>query len=301
MLDGLRLVLGLIFLGLASARDVKTRKVSNELWLGMLVIGLVVLIGDLLMSDADQVLLLTPIPVVIIFFMVFMEGELFPEHLSKAANGGLSVVLIITALLVLWYQGRVLEFSETWIRVIHIPVMIALAYLFYIVNLIHGGADAKALMGLAVLVPFYPVLEGFPLIENLNEMTLIFPFTFVILLNSAIVTLFVPMGFAVFNLVRGDTDKVMFFGYRLDLNAVPKRFVWLMEKVEDGEVVTYLFPKKRTEKKDLKKDIKALRKAGLKKVWVTPKIPFMVPMFFGFLLSFLVGNLIFGLVAWGMA
>jgi preflagellin peptidase FlaK len=301
MLDGLRLLIGLIFLGLASVRDVRTRKVPNELWFGMLTIGLVVLVGDLLMSDADDVLLLTPIPVLITFFVVFMEGEIFPERLSKGANAGLSGALIVVALLVLWYQGRDLGFSDTWIRVIHMPIMIGLAYLFYIVNLIHGGADAKALMGLAVLVPFYPVIEGFPLIENLDAMTLVFPFTFVILLNSAIMTLLVPLGFAVFNGARGDVDKVMFFGYKLELKEVPKRFVWLMEKVEDGEVVTYLFPKKGIDKKDLKKDIRALRKAGLKRVWVTPKIPFMVPMFFGYLLSFLVGNLIFGLVAWGMA
>ena len=243
---------------------------------------------------------MTPIPVLITFFIVFMEGELFPERMSRAANGGLSAVLLVIALLVLWYQGKVLEFSGTWIRSIHIPLMIGLAYLFYIVNLIHGGADAKALMGLAVLVPFYPVIEGFPFIENLDAMTLVFPFTFVILLNSAIMTLLVPLGFAVFNGARGDVDKVMFFGYKLELKEVSKRFVWLMEKVEDGEVVSYLFPRKGTDKKDLKKDIRALRKAGLKRAWVTPKIPFMVPMFFGYLISFFVGNLIFGLVAWGM-
>jgi preflagellin peptidase FlaK len=296
MIDALRLVLGLVFLGIAALRDMRTRKVPNELWLGMLAIGLVILVGDLIMSDSPSVLLLTPIPVVIIFFVILSEGELAAETLSRGANIGLTVVLVITAVAVLWYQGMVLEYSEDWIRIIHIPIMLLLAYGFYIVRLLHGGADAKALMGLAVLVPFYPVLEGVPLIENVEAMTLVFPFAFVILLNSAIVTLCVPLGYAVYNLSRGDRDGRMFFGYRLKLNEVEKRFVWLMERVEDGEVVTYLFPKRGMDKKDLRRQLKALRKAGLKRVWVTPKIPFMVPMFFGFFISFVIGNLIFGFV-----
>jgi len=70
-----------------------------------------------------------------------------------------------------------------------------------------------------------------------------------------------------------------------------------MEKMEDGEMVTELFPKRGT-KKQLLRDIKALQKAGKKKVWVTPKIPFMVPMVAGYLLAFVAGNLIFGLIFW---
>jgi preflagellin peptidase FlaK len=300
MLDMLRLLLGLVFLGIASARDLRTRKVPNELWFGMLAIGLIILEGGYFLLGVAPVLLLTPGPVLIIFFLIFMEGELLPEGFSRSVNVGLDGGLLLVAVLTLWFEGKATGYSEDWVRAIHIPLMIFLAYLFYIVRLLHGGADAKALMGLAVLVPSYPVLEGLPLIVDLEPMTLIFPFVFVILLNSAIVTLLVPLGFAFYNLGKGDRSVLMFFGYRLELAKVPDRFVWLMEKVEDGEIVTFIFPKRGGDKKELKKDLKALRKAGVERAWVTPKIPFMVPMFFGFIISFLVGNLVFGLVGWLM-
>lgn len=292
--DVLRLVLGLFLLGVASFSDIRTRKVSNQLWFGMLTIGLIVMVGDLISSDAEMVLLLTPIPVAIFFVAIFTEGEL-SEKIPSKANIILTLVLIVVAVAVLWYEGEALAYDARWIGVIHIPIMLFLAYLFYGVRLLHGGADAKALMGLSVLVPFYPVLEGLPIIEVPEAMTLLLPFTFVVLVNSALVTLLVPLGYAVFNASRGDMDGRMFFGYRLPLKDVERRHVWLMEKVRDGEVVTFLLPK-RDERKDLKRELRDLRKAGVKKVWVNPKIPFMVPMFFGFLITFLVGNLIFGFI-----
>ena len=152
-------------------------------------------------------------------------------------------------------------------------------------------------MALAVLAPFYPRLGPMPLIGSLEPLTVILPFTFVILFNSALVSMLVPLGYAVYNLGKGDTDRKMFFGYKLQLKKVPDSFVWLMERVEDGEIVTEVFPKKRT-KKEIAREIDLLRKAGRRSAWVTPKIPFMVPMLFGYLLAFTCGNLILGFVSW---
>jgi preflagellin peptidase FlaK len=42
-----------------------------------------------------------------------------------------------------------------------------------------------------------------------------------------------------------------------------------------------------------------LRAAGVDRVWVTPQTPFMVPLFGGFILAFVVGNLLIGILGLG--
>jgi preflagellin peptidase FlaK len=67
-----------------------------------------------------------------------------------------------------------------------------------------------------------------------------------------------------------------------------------MERVVDGERVLVLFPKK-IEKDNLKK----LKDMDIKRIWVTPKIPFILFITAGFLISAIVGNVfaaLFGLV-----
>jgi Flp pilus assembly protein protease CpaA len=296
ILDALRLAIGLGFLGAASVMDIKTRTVPNRLWFIMFFVGVMVLEVGYIWDNVPQVLLLTPIPAMIIFFIIFTEGELAEDALSPTGNAALSMGLLVVAIAIIAYQGWSLGYSKEWLRTLHMPIMMAVAYGFYVMRLLHGGADAKALMGLTVLAPFYPSLGILPLIGNLDAMMTAFPFAFVILLDSALGSLLVPLGYAFYNISRGDVDRKMFFGYRMSLKEVPKKFVWLMERVEEGEIVTILFPSRGRGKKQVLKDIMALRQKGRKKAWVSPKIPFMVPMFVGYLLAFTVGNLIVGLI-----
>jgi preflagellin peptidase FlaK len=290
-------VLGLAFLSIAAVMDVRTRKVHNRLWFVMFFVGIMVLELGYITAKAPAALLLTPIPAMIFFIVIFTEGEIGEDALSEGANMALTVLLIVVAIAIIIYQGSVLKYSTDWVRSLHIPIMIAVSYGLYLVGMLRGGADAKAFMSLAVLSPFYPSIGPMPFIGSPQQMMIILPFTLVILFNSALATMLVPLGYAVYNVGRGDIDRRMFFGYRLELKLVPHKFVWLMEKMDDGEMVTELFPKRGT-KKQLMRDIKALQKAGKKKVWVTPKIPFMVPMVAGYLLAFVAGNLIFGLIFW---
>jgi len=297
LFDALRFVLGLAFLAIAAVMDVRTRKVHNRLWFIMFFVGIMVLELGYITSKAPAALLLTPIPAMIFFIVIFTEGEIGEDALSEGANMALTVLLLVVAIAIIIYQGQMLKYSSDWVRSLHIPIMIAVSYGLYLVGMLRGGADAKAFMGLAVLAPFYPSIGPMPFIGSPEQMMIILPFALVVLFDSALATMLVPLGYAVYNVGRGDIDRRMFFGYRLALKLVPHRFVWLMEKMEDGEMVTELFPKRGT-KKQLLRDIKALQKAGKKKVWVTPKIPFMVPMVAGYLLAFVAGNLIFGLIFW---
>ncbi|HYS70937.1 MAG TPA: A24 family peptidase C-terminal domain-containing protein, partial [Thermoplasmata archaeon] len=57
--------------------------------------------------------------------------------------------------------------------------------------------------------------------------------------------------------------------------------------------VLVLFPKRRA---DPAGQVARLRARGIKRVWVTPQIPFMVPLLVGFGLAFVMGNLLVGLL-----
>src|SRR5256886_17185787 len=78
----------------------------------------------------------------------------------------------------------------------------------------------------------------------------------------------------------------LFRSYRAPLDPFPKH-VRLMERITDrGEHVVVLRPKRDL---DPMPEILKLRAAGIRRAWVTPWIPFMVPLLGGLLLAFFAG------------
>ena len=89
------------------------------------------------------------------------------------------------------------------------------------------------------------------------------------------------LGFLVFNSSKRDVAfPEMILGYKMDIEEVEKKFVWSMERIVDGERAIVLFPKK-----DDKESLEILKEMGVKRVWVTPKIPFIVFIMAGFIIS----------------
>jgi len=94
-----------------------------------------------------------------------------------------------------------------------------------------GGADAKALMTLAVLFPTYPVFylqtDAYPLVA-----TTLGVFSLTILTNAVLVGLSYPLYLGVRNAFRGDRSVVMFVGRRTDVAALPREHGRLFETAE---------------------------------------------------------------------
>jgi preflagellin peptidase FlaK len=95
------------------------------------------------------------------------------------------------------------------------------------------------------------------------------------------------LAFLVFNAVRKDFGfPEMILGYKMDIVEVEKKFVWPMERIVEGERVIVLFPKKKEDD-----SLKKLKEEGVLRIWITPKIPFILFLTASFIISVFLGNL----------
>lgn len=297
-LDILRLVLGLFFLVYGSVSDMRTRRVSNIVWVMMGLCAIAVLEAQMLSNGYSLHHHLILVPVAIIYFDVFWDRDTIleiPENWLKAAVIVLYVLALVVIAFLLYHFLQIGgEALTKFLQLLTIPAMILMAYVFYMTGLLRGGADAKSFMAIAILVPMYPTFHGFPLLGwgELSGFSIAFPFALVALLNAALLMVFAPLAFLIYNLSKGDLKLPEgLFGYKTDLRNLPK-FVWLMQRVEDGKLVRELLPRRS---RNIEEEAQKLIAAGHDRVWVTPQIPFIVPLTISFALSFVLGNLLFGL------
>lgn len=198
------------------------------------------------------------------------------------AVGGLGALLLAVQFWTVGFQQPLLLVS--------IPIAAGLAYLLYQTGLLFGGADAKALMALALLVPFHSGLPGVPFLAS-PLTAFIFPFA--VFANALLVTLLYPPALLSINVLRGDLAfPESLVGTRLDVDELDSAWAWPMERIEDGEIVRSYMPSRSA----TEVEAEALREAGLERVWVTPKIPFMIPLAVGFVSAFLFGDLLSAIV-----
>lgn len=165
------------------------------------------------------------------------------------------------------------------------PLVVGFFWLSWRLRLIAGGADAKALMALAVLLPFPLDLGALPLLPS------VFPGSLAVLADSLVAFMLVPVGFALWNVAHGSFRfPHLFLGRAIPVAEVGRGHDWPMERVEDGRVRTSWFAHRRTEDTDELRA--ALGKAGRRTAWVTPKVPFMLPLLVGFVAAFVVGDVL---------
>ena len=176
-----------------------------------------------------------------------------------------------------------------------VPIMFLIFILLYQFDIIKGGADAKALIALAILFPLYPLIETLPLIHlPYDAAQFVLPFPLLILFNAAVLTIAVPVFLLFYNMVKKDIRfPAMLFGYKLPLAVAKTKFVWPMERVENGAVKFSVFPKGED---FTEADFDHLAALGLQEVWVTPKIPFLIPIAASLLFSVIIGNVLFLLI-----
>jgi preflagellin peptidase FlaK len=272
----------------ASISDWKKREVSDAHWAAMGLAGLALLAVQIVQDNVDLTYLLFLLPVAWFFFDMLVDRRgMFEDGINPLPIGLYLGSFAILAYLLsqFWNTGYI------W-QLMVIPVLFVLIYFLYQFNIIKGGADAKALMAVALILPSYPIIGPFPLIHVTVDATqYIMPFAILVLFNAALLTLAVPVVMVFYNLYRRDVKlPAMLFGFMMDLPEARTRFVWPMEYMSEGVLKMSVFVRSDDSTED---QINQLEAAGRKKIWVTPKIPFLIPITVSLLFSAIVGNIIF--------
>ncbi|MCZ7393487.1 MAG: prepilin peptidase [Candidatus Methanoperedens sp.] len=162
-----------------------------------------------------------------------------------------------------------------------------------------GGADAKLLLVLSIIFPVYPTIGNvFPLIVPLNL------FAFSVLGDAVTVAMIIPIGFAIYNLTKVglsiDKPAYIFVGYKTKISKLANKRVWIIQDFEEvnGRIKSnYKRGGIEIDEKAIAKLNNLLKKGLIKdEVWVTPKLPFMIPLTLGFFIAISYGDLIFELI-----
>jgi archaeal preflagellin peptidase FlaK len=289
-LDLSRLAIALAVLVVASYSDWRTRLASDIYWIILGCFGLAFIAYEVVAAGADPLYLLFLLPLSVVFFDIFWERKgIFEDGVNLPP-----LLLYLAAAASVAYLAVAFWEELLFWQLLDILIMFGALILLYQIDIIKGGADAKSLIALSLMFPVYPMIGSFPLITVPNDLSmLLFPFSLLVLFNAAILSLVVPLGLFFYNLVHRDTKvPAMLLGYVMDIETAKRKFVWPMQRVEKGVLRFVYFPKEDEESDRILQD---LADFGAKRIWVTPKVPFLIFITAGLVMSALVGNLVLAL------
>jgi preflagellin peptidase FlaK len=185
--------------------------------------------------------------------------------------------------------------------------IIILAYLLFYIGAF-GGADAKALMVMSLIIPTYPVFQvlgyAFPLNKPIYDI-----FALSILANAALLMVVVPIGLALYNLAETglnfDHPAYIFMGYKTRISNLAGKHIRLIQGFEktDGRVISFFKWGGMEINEKTIRELKDLSGKCLIKdeVWVTPELPFMIPITLGFFTAVFYGDMMFELIRFMVA
>lgn len=284
----LKVAIAFIVLAIAARADWRTREASDVYWMVIGGAGLAFLAAQILLDGVNIAYLAILGPIAWFFVDIFWDRKgMFEDGISPLPLGLYAMSFGLLAVMIYQYNADI----YFW-KLMIVPIMFLVFILLYQFDIIKGGADAKALIALSIMFPLYPIIEPFPLIGlPYDAAQFVLPFPLLILFNAAIITVIVPILLLFYNLSKKQVRfPAMLLGYRVPIDEAKGKFVWPMERVDEGEVKFSVFP---PASENLQEDLDKLNAAGLNEVWVTPKIPFLIPIAASLLFSVIVGNLLF--------
>jgi len=244
----------------ASIQDRRSREVSDVHWVIMCATGIaIMLFAAISEPSVERIMICVGSAMMAVNILHDKERSPFREILLNAIA------------MLMFFLPAVTAYGDPFIRdsmVIPISYIIFLAMFF--TGAIKGGADVKCLISLAIAFPMYPMMFGYPLINIPGyPITMVMSFPLAVLLHASLFSIFAIVPIIIRNVIRKDTKMPnMLFGYKMNRYDAENSHVWPMKdhgtEREDGE-----------------------------RIWVTPKIPFIIPITAAFIFVALAGNLIF--------
>ena len=272
-------VLTLAVLLSAAVSDWREREVSDRHWLILGISGLLlfVLYSVLEFGFRWELILMSMGTIMLIADILW----------DKDFNPILFYPLVALLFIVPLYGNMSDPLMVAWAS---IPLCYLLYLGLYIFDIIRGGADAKCLITLSMMFPIYPTFFGFPLIGVADSTAAhIFVFSFSVFFIAAVMMIPIALYFVIRNIGNGKSSFKIFQGYRLDIDVAKRSKVWPIEDVRDGEIIGIGIP----DEKDIEEIYKRFESEGIKEVWVTPMIPFLIPITIATIFIIVIGNPLF--------
>jgi preflagellin peptidase FlaK len=263
-------------------------------WMDLGIIAFILFWMEMYQAGAPLIAQSILLPIAFLFADIFWERE----KGLKSLAGMLSATLYILSFVWIAFIGYEVQFGMVSWSDVSAPFvaffLVVIFEVFYMFDVIKGGADAKAVICLAILFPVYPeIVSSIPVITPASDLVLtFFPVALSTLFMGALVALVVPIYFLIRNIRKGEKIGLRtLLAFTLPIDEVEKHPVWLVDRVDEGQV-KFNFRKVR-ESETLKADLAALKEIGQVEAWVTYKIPFIIPLMIGLLEVLVIGNLLF--------
>ncbi|HJM55626.1 MAG TPA: A24 family peptidase C-terminal domain-containing protein [Poseidonia sp.] len=296
---------GVLLLGMAWAAwmDHKNRRVPNEHWIVWAKPAIFLWALDLMVQGADWTIYLTAFGVVAYASVAVFGRATFRD--ARAGSG-------IDRVFLLWYfvsfvgfaagairyqatmpldviLGEGDELGILWWKTASVFLVILIIDLAWRVRLLHGGADAKALMWVVLVFPSWATVPT-PLSSVMGEALVALPVAFALLMWGGLAFLFIPFIMLILNLKKGAINSFGDLRYawhatQISIDEVMNRHVWLLTTTmarPDGETQVIhrtRAPRRTPSSEQLQEQINSLKELNVERVWVSFKMPLLVFLF----------------------
>jgi len=283
-------------LGFAAYQDWKVREVSDAVWQGMGLIGaaagFVAFWGH---SLALVLWLLVSIWALEHLFAWDIPLERYSERLPAWIEIAVYVGVLATVILAAIDYG--VGGSGVPVAILAVAASVLLARGLFEIGVLYGGADAKALMIAGILLPIVSTPFWSPAVAA--GLLAYYPFALTVLIDAALFAIVVPIAIAVRNVSAHEfTFPRGFTGYTIPVEELPDRYVWIKDPTFNSYVTDDEPEPQTTEEDRVLRQHQAdeLVKQGVKRVWVTPQLPFILWILAGTVAALVAGNLVFDLI-----
>ena len=307
LIQWVRIGVLLLCFGGAAWLDHKTRRVSNEWWWTWAKPTLFLLCLELLILEANWMIWMTA-SAAVAFASTALIGR---PDLSDILRGS-----IIDILVTIWYfvsgVGLVMGAMEytpilldyfdpntyidsgaaatvsalLWGQMVVMGIVLLFFEMAWRFRMLHGGADAKAMMLATLLLPSWNG-AAFPLYAQGDSFSTAMPPALSLLIWAGLAFLVLPILMIARNARAGDLSpfSMSWHASRMPLSEIPQKHVWLLEEVVDKPdgtrgVTRRMRPVRGSRAEtEVEAVLDELAAEGLDKAWVTAKHPFLLFVF----------------------
>ena len=307
LIQWVRVTVLVVCFGGAAWLDYKTRRVSNDWWWGWAKPTLFLLMLELLILEAGWMIWLTA-SAVVAFASTALIGIPDLNDIRKGSKIDIFVTfwyfisgvgLVMGAMeyapeLIDYFDPSVVRDTSSsatksallWGQMILMGVVLLFFEMAWRFRMLHGGADAKAMMLATLLLPSWNG-AAFPLYANETAISTSMPPALSLLIWAGFAFLVLPMLMLVRNFSSGDflPLSMSWHASKMELEDISKNHVWLLEEVADKPdgtqgVIRRMRPIRGSRAEtEVEVVIRELAEMGVERAWVTAKHPFLLFVF----------------------